>query len=367
MTGDRLVVVGSGSLARAVCSSLALVATHPVAVTVLARSGSAAAEVAYVAGTRAALAGRPVTVTAAAADLTAPAELADVLGRLAPAAVLVCASYQSPWERVDRPSAWTDLISRAGLGATLPLQAGLAAEVTRAAAGLDALVLNACLPDAVNPLLAALGVPVHCGVGNAGIVAASLQAALGRPDQRDLAVLAHHVHLHEPADPADEALAWLDGQPVEKVGTLLAAQRATDRRAVNEVTGLTAALLLTGLLGGTEVLTSLPGPLGLPGGYPVRLRGAELALRLPAGTDRAAAVAWNQRMADRDGVRVESDRVVLAPAAAEALAPYLSDHLDGAGGFAARDTPAVAAALLTLRTRLRATGPSRGPRRPEDR
>lgn len=124
--------------------------------------------------------------------------------------------------------------------------------------------------------------------------------------------------------------------------------------------------MLDGLLAGTEVHTSLPGPLGLPGGYPVRLRGAELELRLPPGWDRAAAVAWNQRMADRDGVRVDGDRVVLAPAAADALAPYLSDHLDGGGGFPVGDTAAVAGTLLDLRTRLRAAAPPRDPR-PEDR
>lgn len=373
MTGARLVVVGSGSLARSVCSSLATVSRRPVAVTVLARSGPAAAEAAYVAGTRARLAGRPVTVAAGAVDLAAPAQLADALGELAPTAVLVCASYQSPWERTTRPSAWTELLGRAGFGATLPLQAALAADVSRAvvAASPASLLLNACFPDAVNPLLAALDLPVLCGIGNAAIVAASLQAALGLPDQRELAVLAHHAHLHEPEDPADEALAWLGGRPVEKVGTLLAAQRAADPREVNQVTGLAAALLLTGLLegleDGPEVHTSLPGPLGLPGGYPIRLRGADLALRLPPGLDRETAVAWNQRMADRDGVRVDGDRVVLAPAAAEALAPHLPDHLDAASGFAVRDTPAVVDALLALRTRLRATGPSHGPRRPEDR
>ena len=80
----RLVVVGSGSLARSVCCSLAAVAGTPIALTVLARSAAAAAEVAYLTRTRAALAGRPVT--AAPAPL---ADLAGTLGRIAPDAVLV--------------------------------------------------------------------------------------------------------------------------------------------------------------------------------------------------------------------------------------------------------------------------------------
>lgn len=357
MTEVRLVVVGSGSLARSVCGSLAAVATAGVDVTVLARSPAAAAAAAYLTRTRAALIGRPVTARSAQ---LAPDRLADTLARLAPAAVLVCASYQSPWERGSTPSAWTDLLGRAGFGASLPLQAGLATDVGRALAAVAPAtpLLNACFPDAVNPLLAALGVPVLCGIGNAAILAATLQAQLDLPDQRDLTVLANHLHLHRPADPADEALAWVGGQPVADVGDRLAAQRRTEPRKVNQVTGLTAALLLDGLLTGAEVHTNLPGPLGLPGGYPVRLRGSELELRLPPGWDTAAAVGWNQRMADLDGVRVDRDRVVLAPAAAEALAPYLSDHLDTGGGFLVRDTAAVAEALLDLRTRLRAAAPA---------
>ncbi|MFL6129163.1 MAG: hypothetical protein ACJ73E_08850 [Mycobacteriales bacterium] len=357
-------VVGSGSLARSVCFSLAMTSTAPLAVTVLARSAARAAEVGYVAGTAARLTGRPVTVAAAAVDLRS-GELADALAELGPAAVLVLASAHSPWERRTRPSAWTELLDRAGFGVTLPLQAAVAAEVGRAVAAAcpAALLLNGCFPDAVNPLLTALGIPVHCGIGNAAILAASLQAGLALPDQRDLAVLAHHVHLHEPEDPDDEALAWVGGTPVEKVGALLAAQRATDPQVVNQVTGLTAALLLRGVLAGTEVPAVLPGPLGLPGGYPVLVRGAALSLRLPPGVDRAAAVAWNQRMAERDGVRVEADRVAFAPAAAEALAPYLPEL---AAGFAVRDTPAVTETLLALRTRLRALGPSNQRTGPED-
>ena len=125
----RLVVVGSGSLARSVCCSLAAVAGTPIALTVLARSAAAAAEVAYLTRTRAALAGRPVT--AAPAPL---ADLAGTLGRIAPDVVLVVASYQSPWERTGAPTAWTDLMARAGFGATLPLQAALVADVARALA-----------------------------------------------------------------------------------------------------------------------------------------------------------------------------------------------------------------------------------------
>jgi hypothetical protein len=349
-----LAIVGSGSLARAVCYSLAAVAERPVDVMVVARSAASAREISYVAAVRASLAGRPVAFRPLAADLHRQDELADLFTRAQPVGVLLCASTQSPWEALTAPSPWTDLLARAGFGLALPLHAQLALVTGRAVAAAcpEAWFVNACFPDAVNPLLAASGVPVLCGIGNVALLAASLQAAIGLPDQRRLQVLAHHAHLHAPAHPDDEALAWCDGEPVEAVAKLLAVQRAAARPELNQVTGHAAALLLRDLLAGAEVTTSLPGPLGLPGGYPVRLDGGRLALRLPPGVSETAAMAFNQRAALRDGVVVDGQHVEFGPSVQRELrilAPAVPS------GFAVADVLAVADQLDRLRARLRAS------------
>ncbi|MEV2271297.1 hypothetical protein [Nonomuraea africana] len=326
--GPTLVVIGTGGLARGLCYALATTTRIPLDVVVVGRRQERAAEVCYVAATRAALAGAPVAFHPKTADLSSDDALADLLSRLAPDGLVLVASSQSPWERTTAPSAWTSLVKHAGFGLTLPFQAELALRAGRALAAVRpaAWFVNACFPDAVNPVLAATGVPVLCGVGNVGLLAASLQAALDLPDQRRLHVLAHHAHLHAPhgpdepdgADEPDEAMAWLDGEPVAGTGKLLAAQRAADRAELNHVTGLSAATLVLGLLSGAQTDTSLPGPLGLPGGYPVRLTGARLELRLPAGLALEDAVAFNQRCAIRDGVVVDGERVrFTGPAHAE--------------------------------------------------
>jgi hypothetical protein len=347
-----LVVVGSGSLARAVCYGLAAVVEQPVDVVVAARAAGKAAEVCYVAGTRAALGGRPVAFRPAVADPARADEVAELLWRTAPAGVLLCASTQSPWERLQAPSAWTALLERAGFGLALPLHAELALVVGRAVAEAapQAWFVNACFPDAVNPLLAAAAVRVLCGIGNVALLAASLQAALGLEGQRQLEVLAHHVHLHAPGRPDEEALAWCDDAPVEAVSKLLAAQRAAARAELNHVTGYAGAVVLRDLLAGSEAATSLPGPLGLPGGYPVRLRGGRLALRLPPGLGETEAVAFNQRAALRDGAVVEGGRVRFGPAVQAELRPLAPDLV---GGFRVADAAAAAAALHRLRDRLR--------------
>ncbi|MEV0001797.1 potassium transporter TrkA [Micromonospora sp. NPDC050980] len=351
---SRLVVLGSGLLARALCHSLAVVVDRPVTVTVLARDVARAAEVADVSAVRAALGGNPVRFAAEALDVADEAALAAVLHRLDPAWVVQCASYQSPWERLTAPSEWTRLLTAAGFGVTAPLQAGLAVRTAAALrrAGSSARLLNACFPDAVNPLLTALGLPVTAGLGNVALVTASLRQALGlRPDDR-LRVLAHHVHLHAPRHPADEALAWVDDRQVTGVTEALTRQRRTGRPELNAITGHTAALLLRDLIAGRTVAANLPGPAGLPGGYPVRLdpTGA-VTLDLPAGWDRDAAVDWNDRAGRRDGFRLADGRVRFSDAARAALAPWLPEY---AAGFPVADLPGVTARLLALREDLRA-------------
>jgi Family of unknown function (DUF6002) len=350
MTADRggatVAVVGTGGLARAVCHSLAAVCGAAVHVIIIGRSHDKARQLCYVANTRAACSGhRQVTFEPLTGGIEAAA------GR-AIDGVLVCASSQSPWERSTAPSAWTALLERAGFGLTLPFQAELALHVGRTLARRHPRpwLINACLPDAVNPLLAALGVPVLCGIGNIALLAASVQAALELPDQGRLRMLAHHVHLHAPAGGTEEALVWCDQRPVADVGALLADQRATARAELNHVTGHTAALLLTGMLTGTEIEAHLPGPLGLPGGYPISLRGTDLRLRLPAGVSQRDAVAFNQRAAAADGVVVDGDRVMFGPAASaelEHLAHRLTD------GFPVTALSTATAELHELRARMR--------------
>ncbi|NRQ32614.1 potassium transporter TrkA [Nonomuraea sp. NN258] len=375
--GPTLVVIGTGGLARGLCYALATVTRIPLTVVVVGRDQERAAEVRYVSAARAALAGAPVRFRAESVDLSNDDALAELLSRLAPEGLLLAASSQSPWERTTAPSAWTSLVSRAGFGLTLPFQAELTLRAGRALAAVrpSAWFVNACFPDAVNPVLAASGVPVLCGIGNAGLLATSLQAALDLPDQRRLHVLAHHVHLHAPhgdpdetsdtdrtgeSDKTGEVLAWLDGEPVAEPGELLAAQRAADRAELNHVTGLSAATLVLGLLSGARTHTSVPGPLGLPGGYPVLLDGAGLELRLPAGWSVERAVAFNQRCAARDGVVVTGDRITftgLTPEEPE-KAPNTPAELDLPADFPITELHHVTGRLHQLRARLRDRPPS---------
>jgi hypothetical protein len=355
MSAASLVVVGSGALANATCDALATIASTPTDVVVIGRNGPKIESLCYIATTLAGLADRPVSFRPAPVDgYDSDDQLARVLRSAAPNGVFLCASRQSPWEAGTAPSAWTALLARAGFGLTLPLHADLAVRVGRTVAATcpDAWLVNACFPDAVNPLLAELDVPVLAGIGNVATLAASAQAALGLPDQSSLRMLAHHAHLHEPSTPEDEAQVWLDGTPVAAVTPLLAAQRATPRPELNRITGATAARFLHALLTGAELATHAPGPGARPGGYPVWLRDGRVELRLPDGVSETEAVARNQRFAVADGVQVIDGEVRFAPTVAAALrepAPHLAD------GFRATELAGACRDLLALRDRLRGT------------
>lgn len=351
MTRRHIVLVGSGALARSVCLSLAA-QPSPVRVTVLARNQRAAADLALAAGVRAATDRTGAAFAAAHLDVERPAA---ALAELRPDVLVCCASDHSPYERSTRPSRWTDLVAEAGFGLTLPLQAGLVSTLARAlpAACPDAVLVNGCFPDVVNPLLARMGLPVLCGIGNVATLAACVRAALGRRD--DLAVLGHHAQLGAPSEASEDVLVWACGAPVADVTALLRPYRALPRRELNALGGHAAAGLLVALAEGTEIHANLPGPAGLPGGYPVRVAGRRVEPALPAGVDLAAAIAWNLRAGAPDGVEVAGDRVRHSAHTAAALARHVPELADGWPVAALDD---VGHRLRALRDHLRTTEPA---------
>ncbi|WP_370949548.1 hypothetical protein AB5J62_18945 [Amycolatopsis sp. cg5] len=295
-------VIGSGSLARAVVYALADVLTEPVDVHLVARSSGPLSTMAHLATCRSRSLGGQARFTAHRLDSGVPA--AEV--------VLNCSSTHSSAEARNRPSAWTDLVRACGIALALPFHAEFAARMSRAAG--DALFVNAAFPDAVNPVLAALGLPIHCGAGNIATLAASVGS--------DIRMLAHHYHLSTPE--RDEARVWVGAEEVTDVGERLAALRACERPMLNDLTGLTAALLIRDLLGEGPIRTHVPGPLGLPGGYPVVLEQGRIALDLPQGVSEADAVAWQTAWGARDGVAVDrAGHAVYSDHVLEAAEPYV--------------------------------------------
>jgi hypothetical protein len=346
-----ILIVGSGSLARAISYSLALLLPRPYRVIICARSRKQLDEIVYVSRAKAASIQSPVTINSVEFEAES-GDAGTLLSSIQPDVVVNCASYYSPWEGIHQPSAWTQLLRSAGFGFTLPLQAAFAIKFAKAVAGHSrpVLFINGCYPDAVNPLLRALDIPVFCGIGNIALLAATLRASLGLTPHQRLQVMAHHLHLYTPKPEVDEAQAWIDGERCQNVGSLLVSQRTSGGLEVNKVIGCTGAVLLRDILDGREVETHVPGPFGLPGGYPVRVAGARMELNLPADLAEEKAIAWNEKIAVADGVKIHCGGYVeFADPAKHALKQYLP-HI--AEGFHANEIDKITRSMLELRARL---------------
>jgi hypothetical protein len=311
-----VVLFGTGSLARSVTYSLTtMAASTSLRVLIVGRSRDDGEEVASVAQGRAGATAQPHvfdTVTANWADVSVAG---DILHTHRPTVTIVTASEQSPWELADDANAWAQLVKRGGFGLTLPFNASLASQVFRAANATEPrpFFINACYPDAVNSLLAALGPSDRLiGVGNAAIIE-SLYRATSR-HQKTVRVVAHHRHLAE-LSAGDEAL--VDDRPFSG---------------------------------------SVPGPLGEVGGYPVTLKHGAIAIDLPPGLSMAAAREVNSRAALREGVVVRDGAAHFSAAARDAL---LEHGYSFADGFIASRLSEAIDELRILRERLTGTRPGR--------
>jgi hypothetical protein len=71
---------------------------------------------------------------------------------------------------------------------------------------------------------------------------------------------------------------------------------------INYFNAISAIRLLENLFADDEIVTHVPGPGGLPGGYPVRVGMGRVLLALPYGVSRSEAIAVNQRGQRQDGI-----------------------------------------------------------------
>jgi hypothetical protein len=157
----------------------------------------------------------------------------------------------------------------------------------------QAYFINCCFPDVVNPLIAALDLPITSGVGNIAILANAFAGALG--DAGRLKVLAHYQNLSPWRQPPDtragrSARAWIDGEEVADVYARFASVRLTREPAI-EISGPSGVPLMVAMAAGKDWRGHMPGPNGLPGGYPVMFFGAasstSICLRGFPGTKRS--------------------------------------------------------------------------------
>ena len=352
-TNADVLITGTGSFAARILFDLAATADAPTRITVAGRNAARLAWLETAARARAHMFARPVTVTAAPVPVDNADAVAALLSQARPSVVLQAASMQPGSVIAGEANGWSRLVAAGGLSASAVFQAQLSARVARAC--LDALpgvhFVNACFPDVANGLIAAMGLPVACGIGNIQILAHAFGGALGGRRDTALKVLAHYQNLATWRRPPQErsganARVWLDGL---EVGDVLArfSQVQLTPEPVIDVSGAAAAPLLLALAHDRTWTGHVPGPAGLPGGYPVRAEHGRIRLDLPPGLSRDAAIAWNLAHEETSGLVV--DRHGWAHYTGRLRESLAAVSPEMARGFHVRDLEAVAAAMQQLR------------------
>jgi hypothetical protein len=343
----EMVIVGTGSLAAGVANALSQSRIR-MRVAVIGRSIAKTSQLVKIGNARAAMFGAPTRFEGVEIRRFQAAAFARAFRELKPRVIFQTASLQSPWEAGEGENGWTKLVASAGFGITLPLQMGLAAEVSRGAEGGEAAIVNASYPDGVNVAMERLNLRITCGIGNAAIVEAFCRAVAG--GNGDVQVVGHHGHFGawvRGNRVGRKPRVWVKGREVQ--GLRYSPKVTAVDEELNQVTATTAVVVLMSLLTGQTLRISIPGVEGLPGGYPFELRKGKLKLELPAGITKEEAVAHNRTGERQDGVEL-GEGVRFTERARSELA---SVGFEYAEGFAFGEWEAVRDRMLVIRERLR--------------
>jgi hypothetical protein len=350
-----ILIFGTGNFAGRIAMDLAATASESVRVTIAGRNRDRLKWLQTAGNARAAMFGRSARFIAHEVDLSGENAAASAITAVEPRVIVQAASFQPGGVISNQGNAWTRLVAEGGLSATAVLQAPLSIAVARAVKAVrpNAYFINCCFADVVNPLIAALDLPISCGVGNVAILANAFAGTLA-PGSAQLRVLAHYQNLapwRRPPETRAEpsARVWIGDDEVTDVYARFAGVQLTREPAI-EISGASGVPLFLAMAHGRDWTGHVPGPHGLPGGYPVRLRGGALDLDLPPALTRKEAIAWNLSYEEESGLVVLADGQAsytgILRERLQALSPALAD------GFNVRDIADVSRDMNDLRSRL---------------
>ena len=351
-----ILVLGTGSFAARIVLDLAATAQRPIIVVIAGRNSERLAWLKTAANARAIVFGRPAMFVTRTIDLLVQDEVVALLSQDRPTVLVQAASSQASSVISARGDAWSKLVTEGGLSATAVFQALLSTRVARALrdTGIRCHFINGCFPDVVNSLIAAADLPVTCGVGNIAILSNAFAGERQTRDPRALKVLAHYQTIapfrqSSTARRGPAPRVWIDGRELSDVFRAFAAVRITPEPAI-EISGASGVPLMIAMAAGDAWFGHVPGPHGLPGGYPVAFRDGVLELDLPPSLERGEAVAWNGRFEETNGLIVSDKGFASYAGVLREKLHRVSPAL--AKGFHVADLESVYKDMADLRARL---------------
>ena len=213
-------------------------------------------------------------------------------------------------------------IDQAEFGPWLPMHLVPVHQLMKAvkSSGIKATVVNAAFPDAVNAILAKVGLAPTVGIGNVANILPAFKYSIASelntsPDLIDIRLIGQHYLSHripragDAGGAAYHLSAFHNGKDVsDQLNHNRVFQKLTSQfKRIGGVDGqaLTAASalsVLSTLLNDKKDVVHAPGPNGLPGGYPIQFDGNKISLALPKSVSLEEAVEINNNGLKFDGI-----------------------------------------------------------------
>ncbi len=325
----RIMILGVGDLAHHVINQL--LARPGTTRLILAGRDEAALRLrANLARYAAANCGLLAEIEVVRIDLEEIAQTAETLAAVQPDIIFMGASLQS-WRRLtELPKAAFEELDEAQFGPWLPMHLSLNYNLMRSIrdAGIKPKVVNAAFPDAVNPILAQVGLAPDLGIGNVSNIIPGLTFAISSltdipADDLQVRLVSQHYFSHFVPRAGHKgngdyhmSVTRCDGSPVEVNHTAafellngpFKRQGGVDGQLL---TAGSATRVLAAMAEDRAVKAHVPGPSGLPGGYPVTISASGATLDLPTELSKDDAIAINERCQRADGIdAIASDGTV---------------------------------------------------------
>ncbi len=261
-------------------------------------------------------------------DLNNIDDTAQAIAGIKPDIILTTATLQTWWLPDRLPDAESAKIKGAGFGVWFPVHFALTLKLMRAAQQADfrGFVVTAPYPDVANAVLGKLSIPPACGIGNVEEIVPKIRwlaaSRLSVPIHAiHVTLVAHHALQRftlnrTAAGNATAAPFFLkieaDGhnvtEEIDGAELLLSAFPITAGPASHVLTAATTYRLVNALIGEEEQYIHVPGPGGLPGGYPVYANSDGIRLAVIPELPLEEAIRINENSHRFDGIEmVEED------------------------------------------------------------
>ncbi|KQY15071.1 hypothetical protein ASE23_26700 [Rhizobium sp. Root73] len=327
----KILIIGQGVLGGDVLDFL-LQSGANIALSVGARNPEKAAHRVNLARYTAMNLGHTAPVDILPADLMNIEATAELIDRLKPDIIFNATTLHSWWVITKLPTEAFKKLDDGRGGIWTPLHQVLIRRLMTAVrlANSQATVVNASYPDVVNATLAAEGLAPAVGIGNIANAVPGIRLAAAHmlgvdPIAIEVRFFAqHYVSYRMPSTGGTDGApyhltVYVNGREVQPSeidhDTLFSLVAGRFRRikglAGQSVTASSATAMLLALSDRTGQVVHGPGPMGLVGGYPVRISPKGLLIDLPSTLTLDEAIDINRQCQRFDGIEsVDEDGTV---------------------------------------------------------